>query len=89
MVENRVIEAWAWEIPAAGGTWQTVVRAGWVKPSPDVKKFNLRPLYSESAAIECLREFVAAYRAIPDGELGKGLTNGHFLRAEKLLTSNA
>lgn len=36
-----------------------------------------------------LTELVHAYDAMPDGELGKGLTNGHFLRARPLVVPNA
>jgi hypothetical protein len=34
---------------------------------------------------DALRDLVDAYRAMPDGELGRGLSNGLFLRAEALL----
>lgn len=44
--KEPLAEAWAWETPVTGGTWQTHVRAGWGKPSPDATKFNLRPLYA-------------------------------------------
>ena len=36
-----------------------------------------------------LTELVHAYDAMPDGELGRGLTNGHFLMARPLVVSNA
>lgn len=36
-----------------------------------------------------LQDLVDAYRAGPDGPLGCGLTNGHFLRAEALVLPNA
>lgn len=37
---------------------------------------------------DALRDFVNAYRAMPDGELGRGLNNGLFLRAEELVRPN-
>lgn len=48
-LKEPMAEAWAWESPVSGGTWQTHVRAGWGKPSPDATKFNLRPLYAADA----------------------------------------
>lgn len=36
-----------------------------------------------------LTDLVHAYDAMPDGELGRGLTNGHFLRARALVVPNA
>jgi len=36
-----------------------------------------------------LTELVHAYDSMPDGELGRGLTNGHFLRARPLVVPNA
>ena len=44
--KEPLAEAWAWEEPVAGGTWRTYMCAGWSKPSPDARKFNLRPLYA-------------------------------------------
>lgn len=35
--------------------------------------------------VEASRAIVSAYRGMPDGELGKGLVNGHFLRIEDAL----
>ena len=35
-----------------------------------------------------LTELVRAYDAMPDGELGRGLTNGPFLRARGLVAPN-
>ena len=37
---------------------------------------------------DALRDLVDAYRAMPDGELGRGLNNGMFLRAEALVRPN-
>lgn len=39
----------------------------------------------ESDAIEILKELVNAYESMPDGQLGRGLTNGPFLKAKSLL----
>ena len=35
-----------------------------------------------------LTELVHAYDSMPDGELGRGLTNGNFLRARPLVVPN-
>ena len=36
---------------------------------------------------KALTDLVRAYDAMPDGELGKGLTNGHFLSARLLVVT--
>lgn len=33
-------------------------------------------------------QIVVQYRSMPDGELGKGLTNGHILRLERILVKD-
>lgn len=88
MVEEKLAKAWADRCGIADDDERATHadECGWLK---EFGHFEAGWNAKESAAIECLREFVEAYRAMPDGELGKGLTNGHFLRAERLLSPNA
>lgn len=39
----------------------------------------------EQNAVKILRDIVKQYDAMPDGPLGRGLTNGPFLRAREFL----
>lgn len=50
---------------------------------------RLRTAPAPRLAAALAAELVHAYDAMPDGELGKGLTNGHFLRARPLVVPNA